>query len=110
MDFSTARYIIKRYEETGSTENKPQSGRSKLLTKKEQRHIIKEVSRKPFTSVQSLAENIAIVSVKTVSAQTIRNVLHSAQIYERFLRMKLFINEVNRQKRLDFAKVNLRTF
>jgi hypothetical protein len=107
LSFSTVRYVIKKYDDTGSTENKSRSGRPRALTVRERRDVIRQAIKKPFVSVQSLADDIATSSKKTVCAQTIRNVLHSAQIYGRAARKKPFINAVNRRKRLDFAKANI---
>jgi len=104
LSFSTVRHVIKKYEETNSTKNRRRSGRPKALTVREQRNIIKEAIKNPFVSAQSLSADIATSSGKTVSAQTVRNVLHSAKIYGRAARKKPFINDKNRQKRLGFAK------
>ena len=104
LSFSTVRHVIKKYEETATTENRPRSGRPKVLTVRERRHIIREVVKNPFVSAQNLSIDIATSSGTTVTAQTIRNVLHSATIYGRAARKKPFINDTNRRKRLGFAK------
>lgn len=104
VSFSAVRYIIKRHDETGNTENKPRSGRPKILTTRERRAIIREVQLHPFISAQKLSSQVATTSGKIVHPQTIRNVLHYANIYGRAARKKPFISEKNRQKRLEFAK------
>jgi transposase len=73
LRFSTVRYVIKRHEESGITENKHRSGRPQILTTRQQRQIIKWVVKEPVTSAQTLCAHIATTSGKHVSAQTIRN-------------------------------------
>ena len=99
------RHVIKKYEETATTENRSRSGRPNVLTVRERRHIIREVVKNPFVSAQNLSVDIATSSGTTITAQTIRNVLHSATIYGRAERKEPFINDTNRQIRLGFAKV-----
>ena len=55
-------------------------------------------------SAQNLSVDITSSSGKTVSAQTVRNVLHSAKIYGRTARKKPFIKDKNKQKRFGFVK------
>ena len=104
LNYSTVRYIIKKREETGSVENKARSGRPKKLSTRDRRQIVRSVQNKPFTSAQSLANDIASSSGKVVCAQTVRNVLHNVGLHGRTARKKPFISEANREKRLTFAK------
>lgn len=104
LNFSSVRYVIKKKEESGTTETKARSGRPKKLDSRQQRSIITQISKNPFLSAQQLATDVASTSGTTVSSQTIRNILHKAQLRGRIPRKKPFISEVNRQKRLQFAK------
>ena len=79
--------------------------RSCALSLRERRHIIREVVKNPFVSAQNLSVDTATSSGTIVTAQTIRNILHSTTIYGRAARKKPFINDINRRKRLGFAKV-----
>ncbi|GFW72961.1 transposable element Tc1 transposase [Trichonephila clavipes] len=105
----TVRSVVKKFNETGSTENKVRSGRPGIFSAREKRSIIKEVTKNPKISAPQLAKDVANTSHKTFSVQTIRNVLHEESYYGRAARKKPFISERNRRKRLDFAKshVNL---
>lgn len=105
LNFTTVQYIVQKYERTGSTQNEPRTGRPKILTARERRTIIREATAKPFSSAQTLANHIASTSSKSVCAQTVRNVLHSAEIYGRTARKKPYLSAVNREKRLGFAKL-----
>ncbi|GFW59676.1 transposable element Tc1 transposase [Trichonephila clavipes] len=105
----TVRCVVKKFNETGSTENKVRSGRPGIFSAREKRSINKEVKKNPKISAPQLAKDVANTSHKTFSVQTIRNVLYEESYYGRAARKKPFISERNRRKRLDFAKsrVNL---
>ncbi|GFV73400.1 paired domain-containing protein [Trichonephila clavipes] len=68
LSFTTVGYIVKKYLETGSVENKPRSGGPRTLTSRAKRMIC---------------------------AQTVRNVLHSAGLKARSPRKKPYISEVD---------------
>ncbi|GFX75784.1 hypothetical protein TNCV_2237561 [Trichonephila clavipes] len=70
----TVRRVVKKFNETGSTENKVRSGWPGIFSAWEKRSIIKEVKKNPQISVPQLAKNVANTSHKTFSVQTIRNV------------------------------------
>lgn len=93
----------------GSVENKARSVLPKKLSTRERRQILKSVQNKPFTSAQSLANDIASSSGKVVCAQTVRNVLGNGGLRSRTARKNSFISEANIAKRLTFAKEYLNT-
>ncbi|GFW57378.1 transposable element Tcb1 transposase [Trichonephila clavipes] len=103
------RSVVKKFNETGSTENKVRSGRPGIFSARDKRSIIKEVKKNPKISALQLAKDVANTSHKTFSVQTIRNVLHEESYYGKAARNKPFISERIRRMRLDFAKshVNL---
>ncbi|GFY77969.1 putative transposase rhodnius neglectus [Trichonephila inaurata madagascariensis] len=101
---STVRYIIKRHKERGYTSNNLRSGRPKKLSLRIKRNIIREASKNPFVSAITLANDIASTSGVQICAQSVRNVLHDAQIYGRSPRKKPLLTERNRLKRREFAK------
>jgi hypothetical protein len=69
---------------------------------------MRQVVKEGFASAQTLSAHIATTSGKHVSAQTIRNVLHNAQLCSRTPRKNPFISERSRQRRLEFAKTYLK--
>ncbi|GFY46043.1 hypothetical protein TNIN_17941 [Trichonephila inaurata madagascariensis] len=79
--FSTVRYIIKRHKERGYTSNNLLSGRPKKLSLRIKRNIIREASKNPFVRAITLANDVASTSGVQICAQSVRNVLHDAQIY-----------------------------
>ncbi|GFU21060.1 transposable element Tcb1 transposase [Trichonephila clavipes] len=56
-----------------------------------------------MTSAQNIANELLSSCIVSVSAQTVRNVLHSTGLKARTPRKKPYISEVNRKRRLEFA-------
>ena len=104
FSFSGVRYVIQRYKKSRAIGNEPRPGRPKKLSTRQERYVIQKSRKDPFCSVPSLADDLASASEITVNPQTVRNVLHCAGIRGRRPRKKPFISEVNRVKRLAFAK------
>lgn len=104
---ATVQTIIRNYNNTNSTENKPRSGRPKKLSRRDVSSIIKEVNQDPKISAPKLAEHIEKRSNVIVHPRTIRNVLHDHGFKSRLARKKLLISAKNRKLRLDFAKTHL---
>ncbi|GFW69524.1 transposable element Tcb1 transposase [Trichonephila clavipes] len=65
--------------------------------------IVRSATNKPMTSAQNFTNELLSSCSVSVSAQTVRNVLHSAGLKARIPRKKPYINEVNRKRRLEFA-------
>ncbi|GFT27543.1 transposable element Tcb1 transposase [Trichonephila clavipes] len=93
-----------RFEiETSSVENEPRPGGPSKLTSRAKRIIVRSATNKPMTSAQNIANELLSSCNVSVSAQTVRNVLHSAGLKARTPRKKPYISEVNRKRRLEFA-------
>ncbi|XP_078038033.1 uncharacterized protein LOC144470587 [Augochlora pura] len=102
LSLSTVKNVVKKFKETGSVENKSRSGRSKVVTIRKRRGIIKEAIKNLFESAKSLAVGIATYSGKEVNAQRVRNVLHSAEVYDES-KFNLFGSD---EKRFVWSKPN----
>ncbi|GFV44541.1 hypothetical protein TNCV_3287231 [Trichonephila clavipes] len=87
----TVRSAVKKFNETGSTENKVRSGRPGIFSAREKRSVIKEVKENPKISAPQLAKDVANTSHRTFIVQTIRNVLHEESYYGKTTRKKPFI-------------------
>ncbi|GFU84925.1 transposable element Tcb2 transposase [Trichonephila clavipes] len=103
LSFTTVVYIVKKYLETGSGENKPRPDGPSKLTSRAKRMIVRSATNKTMTSVQDIANELLSSCNVSVSAQTVRNVLHSAGLKARTPRKKPYTSEVNRKRRLEFA-------
>lgn len=100
---STVGDIAKRFKED-RIDSKERSGRPKILNDHDERWIMRKVATDPRISAPKLSVEVAEACEKRVSAQTIRRTIHSHGFNGRIARKKPFISEVNRKKRIVFAK------
>ncbi|GFY05746.1 paired domain-containing protein [Trichonephila clavipes] len=103
LSFTTVSYIVKKYLETGSVEIKPRPGGPSKLTSRAKQMIVRSATNKQMASAQNIANELLPSYNVFLSAQTVRNVLHSAGLKARTPRKKPYISEVNRKRRLEFA-------
>lgn len=100
---STINSIIRAYKITGSCSRKPRSGRPSKMSSRTRAQIIRSVKQNPKISAPKIAVNVAEATGVAISAQTVRNVLHSDDYHGRVARKKSFISAANKVKRLNFA-------
>ncbi|GFX72273.1 hypothetical protein TNCV_4551951 [Trichonephila clavipes] len=81
----------------------PRPGGPSKLTSRAKRMTVRSATNKPMTSAQNIANELLPSFNVSVSAQTVKNVLHSAGLKVRTPRKKPYIGEVNRKRRLEFA-------
>ncbi|GFV36183.1 uncharacterized protein TNCV_233731 [Trichonephila clavipes] len=103
LSFTTVGYIVKKYLETGSVENKPRPGGPSKLTSRAKRMIVRSATNKPMTSGQNIANELLCHVTRFSVCKRVRNGLHSAGLTVRTPRKKPYISEVNRKRRLEFA-------
>ncbi|GFW89734.1 paired domain-containing protein [Trichonephila clavipes] len=58
LSFTTVGYIVKKYLETGSVENKPRPGGMSKLTSRATRMTVRSATNKPMTSAQNIANEL----------------------------------------------------
>jgi transposase len=91
---ATVQSVIRKFKTTNSIENNKRSGRPRVLSTRDSRNLVQQVSRNPKTSARKLAEDLATATGKHVSLQTIRNRLHESGYKGRAARKKtLSLNE-----------------
>lgn len=100
----TAREIVLKAKKTGSVENLPRSGRPKKTTTREDNTIVREVKKNRRISSAQLANELREGLKVSISESTVRRRIRSAGFKGRIARKKPFISQVNRKKRLTFAK------
>lgn len=101
---STVSDIINRFKKFGSVDNKEGRGRKKILSNKDVSYLSRKVKREPFQSASKLAIEMGEVCGKTMSRSTIARALKQQGIKSCTPRRKPFISDVNRKKRLNYAK------
>lgn len=100
---STVQSIIDRFGTTKTLKNQPRSGRPSKLTDRDRRIITREIKKNPKVSAPKLAGELERRGTR-VCAATVRNVCRDDGYNGRVARKKFWVSEVNRKKRLAFAK------
>jgi hypothetical protein len=95
--------VIERYGREKTLVNKPRSGRPRCLSNSDTRFIVRQIKKDPKTSAPKIAADLMKRGVN-VSVSTVRNVCREQGYHGRVARRKGWISEVNRKKRLQFAK------
>ncbi|GFU68677.1 uncharacterized protein TNCV_308921 [Trichonephila clavipes] len=95
----------------GLIKNKSGRGRKSTLSDVAKRKVLKDIKIDPKLSAVKLAAETSRIMGRSVSAETVRNVIRHAVYSSRVARKKPFINLQNQKKRLEFAKTHqLKTF
>lgn len=96
--------VVKKFRNEGNLQNKTGRGRKCILKPRDEQYIVRQIKANPRTSVPKLTTEVSGRIGKSISIETVRNVLRKAGFNGRVARKKPFINSVNRHKRLEFAK------
>ncbi|GFT28749.1 HTH_Tnp_Tc3_2 domain-containing protein [Trichonephila clavipes] len=108
---SCVQKIIGRFRSDGLIENKSGRGRKSILSDVAKRKVLKDIKIDPKLSAVKLAAETSRIMGRSVSAETVRNVIRHAVYSSLVARKKPFINLQNQKKRLEFAKTHqLKTF
>ena len=98
-----------RYQQTGSTKNRPKSGRPAKTTAKEDRRIVLTHFRNRFKTAEiTKREFNALPNVNRVSVHTIRRRLRAAGLKSRKPAEKIKISPANIVRRLQWANQQIR--
>ncbi|GFS83568.1 transposable element Tc1 transposase [Trichonephila clavipes] len=103
---SCVQKIIGRFKSDGLIENKSGRGRKSILSDVAKRKVLKDNKIDPKQSAVKLAAETSRIMGRSVSAETVRNVIRHAGYSSRVARKKLFISLQNQKKRLEFAKTH----
>ncbi|GFW69971.1 HTH_Tnp_Tc3_2 domain-containing protein [Trichonephila clavipes] len=98
--------IIGRFKSDGLIENKSGRGRKSILSDVAKRKVLKDIKINPKLSAVKLAAETSRIMDRSLSAETVRNVIRHAEYSSRVARKKLFISLQNQKKRLEFAKTH----
>ncbi|XP_035222001.1 uncharacterized protein LOC118194899 [Stegodyphus dumicola] len=103
---SCVQKIIGRFKSDGLIENKSGRRRKSFLSDVAKRKILKDIKIDPKLSTVKLAAETSRIICRSVSAETVRNVIRHAGYSSRVARKKPFISLQNQKKRLEFAKTH----
>ncbi|GFS90313.1 HTH_Tnp_Tc3_2 domain-containing protein [Trichonephila clavipes] len=103
---SCVQKIIERFKSDGLIENKSGRGRKSILSDVAKRKVLKDIKIDPKLSAVKLAAETSRIMGRSVSAETVRNVIRHAGYSSRKARKKHFISIQNQKKHLEFAKTH----
>jgi transposase len=101
-DPTTIRRFIAKYQQTGSIENLPRSGRPSVLDNKEKKKLIKEATKKRRAPLKEIVNNLDL----DCCLSTAKNVLYNAGIHSHIAAKKPFISEDNASRRISWCEEN----
>ncbi|GFV81217.1 calpain-A [Trichonephila clavipes] len=100
------RKIIGRFKSDGLIENKSGRGNKSILSDVAKRKVLKDIKIDPKLSAVKLAAETSRIMGRSVSAETVRNVIRHAGYSSRVARKKPFISLQNQKKHLEFVKTH----
>ncbi|GFY09213.1 HTH_Tnp_Tc3_2 domain-containing protein [Trichonephila clavipes] len=105
---SCVQKIIGRFKSDGLIENKSGRGRGRksILRDVAKRKVLKDIKIDPKLSAVKLAAETSRIMGRSLSVETVRNVIRHAGYSSRVARKKPFISLQNQIKRLEFAKTH----
>ncbi|GFU21891.1 uncharacterized protein TNCV_3283641 [Trichonephila clavipes] len=71
LSFTTVGYIVKKYLETGSVENKPRPVVPSKLTSRAKRMTVRSATNKPMTSAQNITNELLSLSLSQSSCNVV---------------------------------------
>ncbi|GFX56056.1 HTH_Tnp_Tc3_2 domain-containing protein [Trichonephila clavipes] len=102
---SCVQKIIGGFRNDGLIENKSGRGRKCILSDVAKRKVLKDIKIDPKLSKLKLAAGTSRIMGRSVSAETLRNVIRHALYSSVVAREKPVINLQNQKKRLEFTKL-----
>ena len=104
---TSIRYIISTYKSTKCIRNIIGCGRKRKITAHVDRSLRRKVmTNRRISSTRSKAELQSELNV-AISESTIKRRAYEAGFFDRVVRKKLYVNKVNRSKRLEYARTYL---
>lgn len=102
---STVGDIIKKYNELGLTSTIPRSGRPKILTERDKRHLVKIIKANRNLTLTEITEKFNKTLNFSISERTVQRVLHDEGYSGHAAKKKPFISEQNRKKRFGWCRM-----
>ncbi|GFX46722.1 HTH_Tnp_Tc3_2 domain-containing protein [Trichonephila clavipes] len=96
--------IIGRFKSDGLVENKSGRLRKSILSDVAKRKVLKDIKIDPKLSAVKLAAETSRIMGRSVSAETVRNVIRHAGYSSRVARKKPFISLQNQKKAFGVCK------
>ena len=101
---TTIHNIISKYNKAGAITVAPRSGRPKILTERDKRHLKTIVVQNRREPTAKIHENFNISTGNEVSKRTVRRALYELGYYSRAALRKPLVSESNRKIHLNWAR------
>ncbi|GBO24011.1 hypothetical protein AVEN_230264-1 [Araneus ventricosus] len=98
--------ITGKFKSDGLIKDKSGRGRKCILSDVTKMKILKEITINPKVSAVKLAAETSQIIGRSVSAETVRNVIRQPGYKSRVARKKPFISLQNQKRRLEFSKTH----
>lgn len=102
---STVGEVIKKYNEQGLTTTALRSGRPKILSERDNRHLVKIAKENRSNTLEELTDNFNTSMAISVSKRTVQRTLHKEGYSGHAAKKKPFISEKNRKKRYGWCRM-----
>lgn len=106
FSISTIKKTIKRFQERGDLQSRQRSGRPVKLTTRDKRVLVRLTKKERFQSSTQLSKDLEESTGSRVTPGHLRKVLIKEGMRARRPRKKPFVNERQRQARLNWAKAH----
>ncbi|XP_071133129.1 uncharacterized protein [Mytilus edulis] len=100
--------LINRFRQTGTSKDRPRSGRPKKLTPREERYVRLTSTRDKFIPATRVVHRLSAATGVCVSAQTVRNRLHRLGIHARRPHQGMKLTPNHQHQRLVWTNRHLR--
>ena len=104
---TTIHRVIKDYKAHELTIARPRSGRPQALDNRDKHHLDQIIKKDYSMALNQITAQIQDITQESISASTIRRTLHAEGYAGRVSLRKPFINDINRQKRLNWCQERL---
>jgi transposase len=107
---STVGEVIKKYNEEGLTTTASRSGRPKILSERDNRHLVKIAKENRSNTLEEITENFNTSMAISVSTRTVQRILHKEGYSGHAAKKKPFVSEKNRKKRYGWCRMRKNCF
>lgn len=104
MSLSVVQRLYERFQATGSTEERPRTGRRRCTTIRDDRYLRLSALRDRTVTATRLQHQLRVATDVNVSRQTLRNRLHEAGLHSRTPATRLSLTRAHRQARLNWSR------
>lgn len=96
---STASDIWRKFQQTGSTHNRPRSGRPAKITSRTTHAVIREAKKHRHENLSAIGKMVT----PSISASAVRKILANEGLHRRKARKVVFLAKIHKQKRKAWA-------